>query len=245
MIYLTNVIEQLVDRMVRPAIERTLKRESRNIEKARQYQALIETAQFVDRNFPLLASSANRFDLLASVIQQVADPTTGLVCEFGVWQGATVNYIAGCLPQTTVYGFDSFEGLPEDWRDVYPTGSFAVQAKPNVRKNVVLVEGLFQDTLPLFLQQHPGPVSFLHIDCDLYSSTQTVLQALASRIQPNTIIVFDEFFNYPGWQGGECKAFLEFVQQYGFSFEYIGYCRYDKQVAVKLLARTLSASQPV
>lgn len=213
---------------------RTLKKESRNIENARQYQALLETAQFVNETFPTLRSFSNRFDLLTYALQQIKNPTQGLVCELGVWQGATINHIARYLPETTIYGFDSFKGLPEDWRDVYPKGAFAVKSKPNVRQNVVLIEGLFQDTLSPFLQQQSTPALFLHIDCDLYSSTKTVLQAFASHVQKNTVIVFDEFFNYPGWRTGEYKAFMEFAQQYNVMFEYIGYCRYDKQVAIRL-----------
>ena len=39
----------------------------------------------------------------------------GLFLEFGVSAGRTVNYIASLVPDKTIYGFDSFEGLPEDW----------------------------------------------------------------------------------------------------------------------------------
>jgi hypothetical protein len=45
-------------------------------------------------------------------------------------------------------------------------------------------------------------------------------------------IVFDEFFNYPGWKYGEYKAFIE---SKNVEYEYIGYCKYDEQVAVKIL----------
>ena len=66
----------------------------------------------------------------------------------------------------------------------------------------------------------------MYIDCDLYSSTITILENFHSRIKTGTIIVFDEYFNYPEWQEGEYKAFTEYIERSDFSFEYIGYCRY-------------------
>ena len=63
------------------------------------------------------------------------------------------------------------------------------------------------------LGQHPGPVAFLHLDVDRYSSTRTVLELLGDRIVPGTVIAFDEFFNYPGWREGEYRAFNEFCRQ--------------------------------
>ena len=75
----------------------------------------------------------------------------------------------------------------------------------------------------------------MHMDADLYSSTKTVFDILGDRVVPGTVIVFDEFFNYPGWREGEYKAFQEFVATRRLEFTYIGYCRYDEQVAVKIL----------
>ena len=102
--------------------------------------------------------------------------------------------------------------------------------------NAVLVEGLFADSLPGFLREHPEPVGFLHIDCDLYSSTRTVLTLLAPRLRPGSVIVFDEYFNYPGWQEGEHKAFQEVVAETGLGYEYLGYNRVQTQLAVRITA---------
>ena len=111
-----------------------------------------------------------------------------------------------------IYGFDSFEGLPDAWIPGFPKGYFNMDGKlPPVAPNVVLVKGWFDETLPPFVQQHPEPVSYLHIDCDMYESTKTVFQNLAPRIVPGTVIVFDELVNYPGYQDHELKAFYEFL----------------------------------
>ncbi|WP_051656756.1 hypothetical protein [Butyrivibrio sp. AE3004] len=75
----------------------------------------------------------------------------------------------------TIYGFDSFEGLPEDWFTAstdFNEGSLRQGKIPEVRKNVELVVGLFDATLTDFLEAHKENVAFMHIDCDLYSSTK-------------------------------------------------------------------------
>lgn len=89
--------------------------------------------------------------------------------------------------------------------------------------NVELVRGWFDDTLPAFLEAHPGPISFAHIDCDLYSSTKTVFDVCADRFVEGTQIVLDDFMLEPGWQREEHRAFFEFVQREGWAFEYTGY----------------------
>ena len=122
----------------------------------------------------------------------------------------TLNFIASLLPGQ-IHGFDSFEGLPEDWRQGHEKGTFAVGHLPRVRPNVRLYKGWFEDTLPAFREQYPGPVAFLHLDADLYSSTKTVLDILGEGIVPGTVIAFDEFFNYPGWRKGNIGPFVSSV----------------------------------
>lgn len=208
--------------------------DSKDVHKALQRRALESTAEYVEAHLLGVDSVDSAFVLLDRAIR-AADLGGKLVCEFGVASGATLNYIASRVPQT-VYGFDSFEGLPERWREGFGRGHFARSARPLVSGNAVLIEGLFADSLPGFLREHPEGVGFLHIDCDLYSSTRTVLTHLAPRLRPGSVIVFDEYFNYPGWQAGEHKAFQEFIAETGMAYEYLGYNRLQSQVAVKLTA---------
>jgi predicted O-methyltransferase YrrM len=98
--------------------------------------------------------------------------------------------------------------------------------------NVRLHPGWFDATLPEWLKNNPGPIAFIHVDCDLYSSTRTILALLADRIVPGTIILFDEYFNYPNWEEHEYKAFQEFVTERKVGYRYIGYAR--QQVAVQI-----------
>jgi predicted O-methyltransferase YrrM len=105
---------------------------------------------------------------------------------------------------------------------------------PRVEPNVKLIKGWFDQTLPRFAEQHPGPVAMLHIDCDLYSSTKCVLDILGDRIGPGAVLVFDEFFNYPGWEEHEYRAFTEFVQARRLSHEYLCYNGEHEQVAIRI-----------
>ena len=51
-----------------------------------------------------------------------------LIIEFGVHVGNTMRVIQHCTDRP-VYGFDSFEGLPEDWTGAggVPKGHFACE----------------------------------------------------------------------------------------------------------------------
>lgn len=144
--------------------------------------------------------------------------------EFGVASGNTINYISR-FTTDKVYGFDSFEGLPEKWRDGYDVGAFSRNGSlPSVNSNVELIKGWFNETLPSFIQTHNKKVSFIHMDADLYSSTKYILDVLRDYLDPYCIIVFDELVNYPGFDGdtGELKAFYEFVTENDVDYKWIG-----------------------
>lgn len=165
--------------------------------------------------------------------------------EFGVFQGRSLRQIADSFEEC-VYGFDSFQGLPSDWRSDLPKGTFAVEQLPAVPANAKLVVGLFGDTVPEFLKANDTPIKFLHVDCDLYSSTIDALQPCLPRLRAGSIIVFDEYFNYPNWQVGEFKAFQELVNSTGLEYRYLGYVRSGEQVALEIVSTTkaVSADQP-
>jgi hypothetical protein len=144
--------------------------------------------------------------------------------EFGVASGNTINYISR-FTKDTVYGFDSFEGLPEKWRDGFDKGAFSRSGNlPSVNHNVSLVKGWFNETLPDFMKTHDKKISFIHMDADLYSSTIYILDQLKDYMDKDCIIVFDELVNYPGFDGdtGELKAFYEFVTKNNVKYTWIG-----------------------
>jgi hypothetical protein len=159
----------------------------------------------------------------------------GLVLEFGVATGRTLNHFARLLPGKTVYGFDGFQGLPEDWTSRMRRGFFARDSLPAVRSNCQLVVGWFDQTLPKWIKSNHQPVALLHVDCDLYSSTVTILNNLRHQIVPGTVIVFDEYINYPGWQLDEFRAWQEYVKKHKIQYEYIGRVSKHQKVAVRVV----------
>ena len=145
----------------------------------------------------------------------------GLYLEFGVASGRSLRRLRSLIPkQQMLYGFDSFEGLPEPWNG-FPVGSFKTSVRPCFT-NTELVVGRFEDTVWRFAREHPQHVSLMHIDCDLYSSTKTVLWGFKDQIVPGTVAVFDELFGYSGFEQHECKALVEFVRDTGKQFKVIG-----------------------
>ncbi len=103
---------------------------------------------------------------------------------------------------------------------------------PEVPSNVSLHKGWFSDALPPFLAKNTDPIALLHIDCDLYSSTTYVLDTLAERIRNGTVIVFDEYFNYPGWKQHEHKAFQEFIAKTSYTYRFDSFVAGHQQVCV-------------
>ena len=144
--------------------------------------------------------------------------------EFGVASGQTINYISR-FTTDKVYGFDSFEGLPEYWRQGFDKGAFNRNGiLPQVNPNVELIKGWFNETLVPFIQEKNKKVSFLHLDADLYSSTKYILDVLKEYLDKDCVIVFDELVNYLGFDGetGELKAFYEFITENKVEYEWIG-----------------------
>lgn len=146
---------------------------------------------------------------------------SGVALEFGVGSGQSTRIINSYMP---VIGFDSFKGLPEDWREGYPKGMFAQDGPPDIPEAEFII-GLFEDTLPIYIA---GPrnrrFGLVHIDCDLYSSTATVLENLwPHHLQPGTIVVFDEWHGYEGCEDHEQKAWREFAGTNDVTWEVLGH----------------------
>ncbi|MGC2290235.1 MAG: class I SAM-dependent methyltransferase [Thermoplasmata archaeon] len=229
--FLQFFVSNLVDRTARARSYDLLD----NVEAARD-KAMVETFAFIRDRMPGVPWESSRWEVLEIALKRVT--VEGLYAEFGVGDGQSLRFICQRVPGP-VYGFDSFRGLPEDWSLGAWQGTFARPhgAPPPLPHNATVVSGYFDEILPGFVQGlGKQPVAFLHLDADLYSSTSTVLTALQDRILPSTILVFDEYFGYPGWaSGGEFRAFNEFVRASGFRFEYLACNAAGGQVAVRIL----------
>ena len=144
------------------------------------------------------------------------------ILEFGVYRGRSITALSRLFPEARIYGFDSFAGFPEDGRADWRELDLATDV-PTVPANVELVVGPYGDTAKPFCTRHdvPAPARIIHIDCDLYSSTACVFEALTDRfIGPGTVIVFDELLNYDSFLDNEMLAFYEMLRRQGFGFEW-------------------------
>jgi|GEM_PF-873836 O-methyltransferase len=156
--------------------------------------------------------------------------------EFGVYQGASLRMWcqANTHPDSRFFGFDSFEGLPEDWSPAHPKGTFTTLGKlPQIADSrVQFVVGWYQRSLSGFLAEYrpKGNQIIIHNDSDLYSSTLYCLTALDRIINQGTIIVFDEFDAVLD----EYRALTSYSSAYTRTYKIVGATRGFRQVAVEI-----------
>jgi hypothetical protein len=139
--------------------------------------------------------------------------------EFGVRHGRSMSRIMSRFthPDARFYGFDSFEGLPEQWTKMRP-GTFSTDGNfPNITDpRAKFVKGWFQNTLPEFLSTNAltgaGPL-FVHFDADLYSSTLFLLTSLW-HVTSEYYFIFDEFMR------DEIIAMHDFTRAYPLEYEF-------------------------
>jgi hypothetical protein len=147
--------------------------------------------------------------------------------EFGVFEGNTINFFSNILEDVgsgdiEIHGFDSFEGLKEDWVGLagWPAGILNLNKEiPNLSKNVVPVVGWVQDSLPQFISENVNmKINFVHMDLDTYPSSKFVLNAIKPFLADGAILLFDQLYNIPGWRVGEYKALIEEFAEEEFKF---------------------------
>ncbi len=143
--------------------------------------------------------------------------------------------------QPWLHCFDSWEGLPEDWHD-HAAGTFSTAGRlPQLPWNASAHKGWFTETLPRLLRDYPRehwPVAFVHIDCDLYESARFVIATLreAGRLVSGSVVLFDELWGHPGWQGDEYRVLCEELMPY-FDCELVAVAPDLKRAAFRLHRR--------
>jgi hypothetical protein len=161
-----------------------------------------------------------------------------LLLDLGVWLGWSTRLISDACDRT-VYGFDTFTGLVEDWQVddqiLFQRGTFSLSeplaqrfmtdtgvslhdgVPATLGRKVQFIRGSTYDTLAPFLADRPGaPIRFFHMDLDTYESCLHALETCKDRFIEGSILVFDEFLV----TNGEMRAFFEFQRQYGLEWRY-------------------------
>ncbi len=161
-----------------------------------------------------------------------------LQLDLGVWLGWSTRLTADACGRT-VYGFDTFEGLVEDWQIddqmLVKQGTFSLSepiAQRSMRdtgvtlhdgipatlgRPVQFVRGSTYDTLAPFLADRPGsPIRLFHMDLDTYESCLHALETCKDRFIEGSILVFDEYLV----TNAEMRAFFEFQHRYELQWRY-------------------------
>ncbi|WP_018415243.1 class I SAM-dependent methyltransferase [Teredinibacter turnerae] len=205
--YISKVVSSVVESLFNLVLRE-------NINTVRWRNAVNESVAFIEKNAPQAQVFSKRGDLIDWAVDKL--PLEGDVLEFGVFKGDSLNRMSKRLLSGSklnkVYGFDAFEGLQEDWvGHRWGKGAFSTNGKlPKIQRNAELKVGWIQDTLPPFLEgMESNQIGLIHIDTDTYTPAKLILTLTKDVLQPGTLILFDDFFGYPGWKYGEYKAYKE------------------------------------
>lgn len=190
------------------------------------------------RKVPLLPERASiREFCINRVLLNFVDKELNIL-EFGVASGNSLRHFSEMARNSprlfSIYGFDSWEGLGEDWNGMSRgrlKGSYACDM-PEI-SGCELIKGWVDQTLPKFLREkNLGKVNFIHLDMDTYSPTKTTLELLVPFLQDGSVILFDDFYGYAGWSNNDNKAFREICSSFDISFKYLCFGRYECVVQI-------------
>ena len=189
-----------------------------------------ESAEFINENMSKATLEENIELFWKHAFDEISPD--GLLLEFGVFKGTSINFFSNQLFQKgdnrSIHGFDSFEGLSEDWTGTNMTqATFDQKGKlPKVNKNVNLIKGWVEDTFPPFMKENitkEKTIAFMHLDMDTYSPTKLVFENTVDYLKKGTVIIFDELLGYPGWKDNEFKALMEVIAPQ-WEYEFISFC---------------------
>ncbi len=177
---------------------------------------LLEFGQWLKKN-EFKVTFESRYDLYQYINNQVVKNAPIDYLEFGVWYGRSIEYWAqlNSAPNSRFFGFDTFEGLPEEWKyfiKILPKGTYSAGGKiPELNDpRVKFIKGCFQTTLPDFLKSFSiGNPLVINCDADLYTSTLFVLASMNPFMAPGSIVIFDEFSTVH-----EFRAFRDYTQSF-------------------------------
>lgn len=195
----------------------------------------LKTWEKKQASFPIFGTRYKMYDFIQ---KKYLENESVDYLEFGVFKGESIDYWRKLNknPQSRFYGFDTFTGLPEAWKNILsdiPSGTWTTNGNlPKIDdKRVLFYKGLFQETIVPFLEKYqPNNKIVIHNDSDLYSSSLYLLTKLDDIIKKNTIIIFDEFSNVMH----EFKALEDYCSAYNRKYKVIAATEnFYQQVAIK------------
>lgn len=189
-----------------------------------------EMLQRAEERFNEIAAAKRAF-MRNALIALDFNGISGDYAEFGCYGGVTMHLAYEAINEGAtarhMWAFDSFEGLPPqaDERDEHPAWrprSMAMSETEfieEMRKRAVddsaytTVVGFYDESLPAIGDGAPLDIALAYVDCDMYSSTTSVLDFLSPRLKHGMIVAFDDYFCWSSSAlSGERTALLEFIE---------------------------------
>jgi hypothetical protein len=225
---LFRILTRVTDEIELRLVDRRARRlPSRNLHNVLWERATQSSADFVEQHLSTSLVFPSKRQLWTYTCELLREKHTHGTClEFGVAGGRSINFFSKKLPEFQFIGFDSFEGLKEDWighharKGTYSQGGVL----PAVNDNVKLVKGWFDDTVPHELKSYDAAnIHFYHIDGDTYEAARSALNQVAPLFKNGDLVLFDELIGYPNWQRGEYMALTQAASEAEVNFRFRGF----------------------
>lgn len=198
-----------------------------------QMQAASSSVNWLYAHADRVPAYRNRSELLEAIFPLI--PPDGDFAEFGVFRGAITWFVRPRFPDRAYHAFDSWKGVPESMGLAVNKFGFSLDGKvPDLPPATTIHTGWFEETLPKWRAQFDSSIAFAYVDCDLYESVLTVLEAIADRVRPGSIVMFDDWFNFPNWQAHSFRAAREWTERHGLVLEPVGLTFLQHSVAFRL-----------
>lgn len=187
--------------------------------------AVQRSAEYIQRYLPETLLFPSREHLWKYAVTLLSENTR--VIELGVYKGYSINRIAAYSigKGIDVWGFDTFEGLTENWFGTrFHGGAYSNSGVvPKTHKNVVIQQGCISETLPLFLKSNDRSISLIHMDLDTSETTSRALEELSEVITRSAYIIFDQYHGYPAYEVGEQAAWKKYAENNNVSWRYLAF----------------------
>lgn len=211
----------------------------------RSLSGIVLFFQFVNKNrkYSRLIESTNEF---YDFVNSIHGDLPIVYLEFGVFKGDSILYFSkiNSNQNSLFYGFDCFEGLPEDWLltggSVIKKGTFDVGGNLPLTNDlrVNFIKGYFQNTLIEFLEEKnhilKNTKKIIHFDADLYSSELFCLAQLFKYLNNGDVLFFDDFFVVEH----DFRALSDFSKSHLVDFDMVAHTKYFGKAAFIIKKRT-------
>jgi hypothetical protein len=187
-------------------------------------------------------------ELLELFLPQIKPPGYD-VYQFGVYSGNSIKQIIEVydrcnIPIRKIFGFDSFEGIPEEKLDInnhkewikgFCNISKDLQLEPEIactfikqnldkyHHNIQFIKGFWDEkflTPQLIKDNDMRVATYIDIDCDIYSSAYSALDFMFKNklVRSGTVIGYDDWSGVEEFTGGESKAHIDIEKKYNVEY---------------------------